>query len=691
MRQSSNEIRETGVYGPYGPDDESLPLVAIYARVSTEEQANEGHSIPTQIQRCIRKADDTFGKDGFRYRLYIDIGASGSLPALLPGSRGKRGRRGLGQLQADVESMLFDAVIVTHHDRIARSVRVSYEFLDFIVAKVKQAIIIDANMDLSTEVGRTMFGLMSVFAASERERIVERVRHGLTKRNQDGYWCGNPPYGWMREGKANIQPGVRPNIIKVEDEAVVMRQIYDWVLLGWGNWKIIQHLKEMGVRTKTGQDYWDNTTLTRNLRTPCHAGLIKVEGQLKQAGHFDQRIVEPAEYYQVQELLDRKKKIGSRTRSCKNHLLADIAKCGHCGSRLYLITSKEGKKYYRCFKRKPTDPSSCPGFMVNACKVEQALYAHITSLAQEPQLTDAAENEIAKVLENHRCSIESKLSVDKDQLAEIPAKRKELFSSLMNGNVSTGVIAHYEEQFTQLEKELINNISKLERELSELKLQTGRIGAAKKALREFPTVWGNLEIDEKRQLLSYLISDLRFTRDGADVIMHVELLLREPKQIKIPPHKRPDKIKNGLDSLTQRQLAILDMLSQGMPRRQIAAQMGIQQTAFNSHLYSIRKQLKVSSEEEMIEIALPRLEKERQFLPTQGRMRPITDKVAVLTELEIELLKNLSEGQSLCSLARTRKKALGTLSGQLKSAKKKLGVSTRQEAIGTAKDLKLIK
>jgi len=76
-------------------------MIAIYARVSTEEQAVKGSSIESQIEACINKAGTT---DVLRY---IDDGYSGELLE----------RPGLNKLREDVEKGLIDKVICYDPDR----------------------------------------------------------------------------------------------------------------------------------------------------------------------------------------------------------------------------------------------------------------------------------------------------------------------------------------------------------------------------------------------------------------------------------------------------------------------------------------------------------------------------------------------------------------------------------------------
>lgn len=74
-----------------------------------------------------------------------------------------------------------------------------------------------------------------------------------------------------------------------------------------------------------GKGEWSPRTLRTNLRTHCHACLIRIDGKLVEAAHFDQRIIEPDEYCRVQEILDSSKRIGSNTKSLKNHLMPEAS------------------------------------------------------------------------------------------------------------------------------------------------------------------------------------------------------------------------------------------------------------------------------------------------------------------------------------------------------------------------------
>ncbi|GIP29121.1 hypothetical protein J23TS9_42510 [Paenibacillus sp. J23TS9] len=82
--------------------------VAIYARVSTEDQAEQGYSIDAQLD-TLRKYCGLYKKEV--YKEYVDAGISGKSIV---------GRYELQQLLKEAEERKFDEVIVWKFNRMAR-------------------------------------------------------------------------------------------------------------------------------------------------------------------------------------------------------------------------------------------------------------------------------------------------------------------------------------------------------------------------------------------------------------------------------------------------------------------------------------------------------------------------------------------------------------------------------------------
>lgn len=134
--------------------------VAIYARVSTEEQ-NADHQVNTMREFCERQGHEV-------YDVYTDVisGAKSSRPAF-------------NRLLDDMRRWKFRAVVVTKLDRLGRSLQHLIGILDEFKNKKVDLIAITHNIDTSSATGRLQWQIMGAFAEFEREMIRERTREGL--------------------------------------------------------------------------------------------------------------------------------------------------------------------------------------------------------------------------------------------------------------------------------------------------------------------------------------------------------------------------------------------------------------------------------------------------------------------------------------------------------------------------------
>lgn len=148
-----------------------------YGRVSTDEQADGGHSLDAQREATAREA----ARRGYDVEWTADAGASGKHinPAL---------REALDHLA----SGRADALIVARLDRLARSVAHAADILDLARRQGWNLIIADLGLDLSTPQGRALAQTMAVFAELERELISQRTREGLAAARAKGKRIGRP-------------------------------------------------------------------------------------------------------------------------------------------------------------------------------------------------------------------------------------------------------------------------------------------------------------------------------------------------------------------------------------------------------------------------------------------------------------------------------------------------------------------
>ena len=202
---------------------------ALYVRVSTLEQAQEGYSIGEKRERLIAycKAHDWMIAD-----IYVDGGYSGS----------NLKRPGIQKLMSETDK--FDVVLVYKLDRLSRSQRDTlYLIEEIFLPNSVNFVSMQESFDTSSPFGKAMIGLLAVFAQLEREQIKERTRMGRIARAKTGLFHGggNIPLGYnYQDGKLIINPY----------EAEQVRKIFDWYIEGMSFDKIAIKLNEEGYTTE---------------------------------------------------------------------------------------------------------------------------------------------------------------------------------------------------------------------------------------------------------------------------------------------------------------------------------------------------------------------------------------------------------------------------------------------------------
>ena len=207
--------------------------VAIYIRVSTIRQAEEGFSISQQRDRLEKycaamdwEISGTFIDDGY-------TGADMNRPALK-------------SLISKIQNGGLDIVLVDKLDRLSRS---QYDTL-YLIRKIFESagvtfISRSENLDTSTPIGKCSLGLMSVFAELERSRIQERMKDGKEGRAKAGKWHGGGvvPIGY-RYANDNLE---------IDDyEAFQVTEIYRLFCNRMPIAAIVKKMNDSGYRTRYG-------------------------------------------------------------------------------------------------------------------------------------------------------------------------------------------------------------------------------------------------------------------------------------------------------------------------------------------------------------------------------------------------------------------------------------------------------
>ena len=358
---------------------DKINKVALYVRVSTTSQLEEGYSIEEQKAKLESYCDI---KDWHIYKVYTDGGFSGSTTE----------RPALEQLIKDAQSKLFDTVLVYKLDRLSRSQKDTLYLIEDIFLKNNiEFVSLLENFDTSTPFGRAVIGLLSVFAQLEREQIKERMQLGKLGRAKAGksmMWA-KTSYGYNYDKETG-------SMTVNEYEALAVKEIFTSYLAGMSITKLRDKIN--GEYPK--QPAWSYRTIRGILANPVYCGLNQYKGQTFQGTH--KPIISLVDFEQTQRELAKRQQTAKELSNPRpfqaKYMLSGLAQCGYCHAPLKVILGavrKDGTRFkrYECYQRHPrktkgvtvyNDNKKCDSGYYDMELLEHYVLTRIAQLQNDP-------------------------------------------------------------------------------------------------------------------------------------------------------------------------------------------------------------------------------------------------------------------------------------------------------------------
>ncbi len=338
---------------------------AGYVRVSTEDQAKHGASMPSQIAALEKWCK---ANDAYLVRVFEEPGISGT-------DENRPQFRAL-MAAATSKSRPFDVVLVFSLSRFARDLATQ-------VVSVKQ--LDQARVELvstSEPFGRDAAGglMRSIVGAFNQHLSDESSKNTRRTMNQNahaGFWNGGPvPFGYRSATVEMRQDKAKKKLELVPDEAALVALMFDLAEHGSGNGPmgaraIADQLNGQGHSLRGGRFY--NGNVAGILAREHYCGFY-FDAKVDEHGHplsTDQwaRVPCPAIVGEEQfasvaarRALRNPRKTAPRITTGVTMLPATIGRCGQaeCGAGLTVVTGKGGQyHYYACAERVNRGAGSC--------------------------------------------------------------------------------------------------------------------------------------------------------------------------------------------------------------------------------------------------------------------------------------------------------------------------------------------
>ena len=469
---------------------------AIYIRVSTEEQAQEGFSIRAQEQKL---KDFARIKDWSIYKVYMDEGISG---------KNLVDRPAIQEMIADVQSGAVKNVLVFKIDRLTRSTADLIYLVDLFNQQNCAFNSLTESIDTQTASGRMFLKIIGIFAEFERENIIERVKVGIERKVREGYAIGgNVSYGYDRPKDQKIQT-------INEQEAEIVKEIFDmFVNQGVALNDIARRLNVRKVPTKENVT-WGNTSIRRLLANSNYIGNVRhhlrdVKNEYSVEG-LHEPIISEEQFDVAQKLLANNKRATPRKPPRDDNYFSGFLTCGICGYKMsthnVYKTLKDGTTSvlggYRC----PNQPTgACTSSNISHRKLERAFEEYITQIAD----LDVTENELQLEAQKERDN-QAQIKAYQDKQRQLESKEREALSLYVANEMA---FESYREIKKMVDKEkgiISAEIEKLQAADNEPALNRTDV------ILNFRENWSLLSASQRRQFLLRFMGNITIVSKRAE-------------------------------------------------------------------------------------------------------------------------------------------------------------------------------
>ncbi|RXT08845.1 recombinase family protein [Ammoniphilus sp. CFH 90114] len=498
--------------------------VAIYARVSTTEQAEEGYSIDEQV-RILNK---WCLENGYEvYKEYIDRGVSG---------KSINKRLALQQMMVDVNEKRFNMVLVWKTNRLARNLLDILKIVDLLHRNNVTFRSHSDNHETETPNGKLHFHVMAAVAEYERANIAENVKMGMLARARQGSWNGGKVLGYNTVETTNKSSSKKKStkLVINEKEAQTVKRIFELYVEGNGYKSIANTINKEGHRSKKG-NFFSIIAVKNILTNPVYVGLVRYNVR-RDWNDKRRNNINPTPIIQeglhspiiTKEVWDKAQSILKSRTGKPNRIhtgefpLTGILKCPKCGAGMVLGRTtnrrKDGTKrvleYYVCGAWKNKGTSVCNSNSVRTDYADAYVLNKLNLISNSNKLLHDIVGEINKNNNNSLDPLKKDYEVLKKEIHSIQEKKQRILKLYEDGDIEKVVL---KERLNKLNEEIAlleSRLSPIEEVVESNKTQNVSLELVKAILYNFSNNLNETTTREQRkQLLHLLIHEITINED----------------------------------------------------------------------------------------------------------------------------------------------------------------------------------
>lgn len=313
--------------------DEGIKRAALYARVSTEEQAMHGVSLDAQQERLLQYAKE----NGLTVvDIYVDEGISAR--------KRYTARPEFMRMLDDVKAKKVDVVLFIKLDRWFRNIADYYEVQAILDKYRVQWIATEEDYDTTTANGRLALNIKLAIAQDESDRTSERIKFVFQNMVREGrVISGSTPKGYkIQEKKVVLDEALAPVIKEMFSHYIDTRSLHD----------TSRYLKE------THSVYIDIKSMKAMLQNPWYIG------EAYGIKDWCPRIIDDETFQLAGKIVRMRATRNSQDRTERVYLFTGLLFCGACGRRM---TTYSCRNHYKSGRSQEYIYYRCPGHTMRLC------------------------------------------------------------------------------------------------------------------------------------------------------------------------------------------------------------------------------------------------------------------------------------------------------------------------------------
>ena len=408
----------------------------LYARVSSERQAEKDLSIPAQLKSLRQYAD----KQGWRVAEQFVDEAQSARTADRP-----EFQKMIALARQKVPP--FTVILVWKLSRFARNREDSILYKAMLRKHGVQIVSINEPID-DSPAGRMLEGMIEVIDEFYSANLASDTIRGMNENASRGFQNGGcAPYGYRRvKVKVGTQEKAKLDLDPPHD--AVAKRIFKMSLDGMGIKEIAKKLNADGCKTRAGQR-WANTGVHYLLTNETYTGdmIFNRYNYTKPSGGKRQKelrvekthpaIITHEEFAQVRKLLKARSPLISHPREiASEYLLSGIVFCRSCGSKMIGATGKGGRFfYYGCQNYLKRGRTACAAGLMSRTFLEDCVIDNLRHEVLTDKNLSALVHMVNEERGKARRSSRERVTEAEGQMKSLQGRLERLYAALENGHV----------------------------------------------------------------------------------------------------------------------------------------------------------------------------------------------------------------------------------------------------------------